>query len=47
MNDVRSERLAGEAFELGAVEERLGERVLPLQDTDGLAIELIEQAGAA
>ncbi len=39
------ERLAGRGVELGPVEERFGERVLPVQDPDGLAIELVEAAG--
>ena len=40
------ERLAAAAIEFGAVETRFGERVLPLADPDGLAIELVEQPGA-
>lgn len=41
------ERFARGAVEFGAVEERFEERVLPVTDPDGLAIELVEQAGAA
>lgn len=41
------ERLAGRAVEFGSVEERFGERALRVEDPDGLAIELVEQAGAA
>ncbi len=40
------ERLAERGAEFGAVEERFGERVLPVEDPDGLAVELIEQPDA-
>jgi glyoxalase family protein len=41
------ERLAGRGADFARIEERFGELVLPAQDADGLAIELVEQRGAA
>jgi glyoxalase family protein len=37
------DRLADRGAEFGPVEERFGERVLPVQDPDDLAVELVEQ----
>jgi glyoxalase family protein len=41
------ERLAERAAEFDAIEERLGERVLPFRDPDGLALELVETSEAS
>jgi glyoxalase family protein len=41
------ERLAAGGAEFGTMEERFGERVLPLSDPDGLALELVEHADVA
>ena len=40
------EHFAARGVEFAAVQERFGERVLSLEDPDGVAIELVEQAGA-
>ena len=45
--DAWMERLAERAVEFDAIEERLGERVLPLRDSDGLALELVETSEAS
>jgi glyoxalase family protein len=41
------DRLAGNAVDFAAVEDRFGERVLALRDPDDLAIELVEQSSVA
>ena len=37
------DQLAGRGVEFAAIQERFGERVLPVDDPDGLTIELVEQ----
>jgi glyoxalase family protein len=44
--DAWMERFAERAIDFGRIEERFGERVLPVQDPDGLALELVESESA-